>query len=224
MIWKAGLLFMAEITRDDLFGRSIIEFVQKFKIQKVLEIGSWDGTGSTSCFIEAMLPFDDKSLSCLEINKDRFVDLVKNTKKHEWIKCYNESSISYKSLLYKDFDNIWDSPFNGLPREYNPKHIVKGWFEDDVIKLKQVDAGFLERDNSFFDGVLIDGSEFTGLSEFELLKNRVNYLFLDDVFHAFKTREVADILLRDSGWECLGYSQNTRNGFMIFKRKNLINA
>ena len=95
---------MAEITRDDLLGRSIIEFVQKFKIQKVLEIGSWDGTGSTSCFIEAMLPFDDKSLSCLEINKDRFVDLVKNTKKHEWIKCYNESSISYKSLLYKDFD------------------------------------------------------------------------------------------------------------------------
>lgn len=215
---------MAEITRDDLFGKSIIHFVKQFQIKKILEIGSWDGTGSTLCFIEGMLGFDDKHLSCLEINKDRFLDLVKNTKKYDWVNCYNESSISYKSLLYKDFDSIWDSPFNGLPREYNPKEVVKGWFEDDVEKLKLIDAGFLERNDSFFDGVLIDGSEFTGLSEFALLKDRSNFFFLDDVFHAFKTKEVADILLRDPSWELLGYSQNTRNGFTIFKRKNLINA
>lgn len=215
---------MAEITRDDLFGKAIINFVGTFKIENILEIGSWDGTGSTSCFIEAMKYFDNKSLTCLEINKDRFADLVKNTKNYDWVKCYNESSISYKSLVYKDFDLIWDSPFNGLPREWNPKQIVNGWFSEDVAKLKQVAVGFIERDASFYDGVLIDGSEFTGLSEFNLLKDRANFFFLDDAFHAFKTKEVADILLRDANWECLGYSQNTRNGFIIFKRKNLINA
>ena len=111
-----------------------------------------------------------------------------------------------------------------MPREWNPKQIVNGWFSEDVAKLKQVAVGFLERDASFYDGVLIDGSEFTGLSEFDLLKDRANFFFLDDAFHAFKTKEVADVLLRDANWECLGYSQNTRNGFIIFKRKNLINA
>lgn len=215
---------MAEITKDDLFGASIIEIVKAYNLRRVLEIGSWDGTGSTSCFIEGMENLQDKLLVCLEINTDRYNDLVENTKKYDWVKCYNESSISYDSLMYRDFDDIWNSPFNGLPRQYNPKEVVKSWFEADVQKLKQTKRGFLEKDQSFYDAVLIDGSEFTGLSEFNLLKDRVNFLFLDDVFHAFKTKEVADILLKDSQWDYLKYSESVRNGFMIFKRKNLINA
>lgn len=215
---------MAEITKEDAFGIAIIDIVKKFKIQNILEIGSWDGTGSTSCFIEAMGDFDKKSLTCLEINEQRFTELLKNTKQYEWVKCYNESSISYKSLIYKNFDDIWDSPFNGLPKQWNPKHIVKSWFDQDVLKLKQIETGFLEKNNLFFDGILIDGSEFTGLSEFMLVKNRTNFLFLDDVFHAFKTKQVADILLKDNNWEHLTYCSKTRNGFIIFKRKNLINA
>lgn len=215
---------MAEITKNDFFGSSIIEVVKNLGLRRVLEIGSWDGTGSTSCFIEGMENLSDKSLTCLEINKDRFESLVRNTQKYDWIKCYNESSISYNSLVYKDFNKIWDSPYNGLPRHFNPKNVVESWFDADVVKLKEVSVGFLERDNSFYDGALIDGSEFTGYSEFLLLKDRVNVFFLDDVFHAFKTKEVADVLLKDPEWEYVQYSQNVRNGFMILKRKNFINA
>lgn len=212
---------MPEVTRNDLFGQAIIKIITDFKIKSFLEIGSWDGTGSTSCVIEAMLPMQEKSLTCLEIDKDKFTSLTNNTKQFDWIKCYNESSISYNSLIHKNFDEIWDSPYNGLPRQWNPKVIVNGWFERDVEQLKQYEVGFLEKDKNFYDGVLIDGGEFTGYSEFILLKNRTNFFFLDDVFHSIKNRQVTVELSKDDQWECLCYKDNIRNGFVVFKRKGI---
>ena len=212
---------MAEITKDDLFGWSIIKIITDFKIKSFLEIGAWDGTGSTSCIIDAMLPMSEKSLTCLEIDKDKFSALVNNTKQFDWIKCCNESSISYNSLIHKNFDEIWNSPYNGLPRQWNPKAVVNGWFDRDVELIKQYEFGFLEKDNSFYEGVLIDGGEFLGYSEFVLLKNRTNFLFLDDVFHSIKNKQVAFELSKDNDWECLCYNENVRNGFVVFKRKDI---
>lgn len=213
-----SLISMPEITNKDLFGQSIIKVLKTFNIESFLEIGSWDGTGSTACIIEGFSNSKNRSLTCLEINKERFSDLVKNTSQYPWIKCHNESSISYHSLFYRDFEDVWNSPYNGLPRQWNPKEVVKGWFERDVEEMKKIEFGFLERNKDFYDAVLIDGGEFTGYSEYLLLKDRTNFFLLDDVFHAFKTKQVADELLRDKNWQMLTYDQNTRNGFMIFKR------
>ena len=58
---------MGEITKLDKFGQAIISTVKKYNIQTVLEIGSWDGTGSTQCFIEGMEDLDNKRLICLEV-------------------------------------------------------------------------------------------------------------------------------------------------------------
>lgn len=212
---------MPEVTKDDLFGQCIIKVLKTFRINSMLEIGSWDGLGSTSCIIEGFKNVKEKSLDCLEINKERFSDLVINTKEHSWISCYNESSISYKSLIYKDFEEVWNSPYNHLPKEYNPKEIVQSWFDRDSDELKKIEVGFLEKNDKFYDAVLIDGGEFVGYSEYSLLKNRTNFFLLDDAFHGFKTRQIAEELLESSEWECLGHG-NVRNGFIIFKRKNLI--
>jgi len=85
---------MGEINLSDKFGSSIVSVIRKYKINKVLEIGSWDGTGSTTCLIEALKQIPDSSLSCLEVREERYRQLVESTKKYDFIKCYNESSIS----------------------------------------------------------------------------------------------------------------------------------
>jgi hypothetical protein len=213
---------MPEITNKDLFGSSIINTIRTFEIKSALEIGSWDGTGSTSCFVEAMLPFESKSLTCIENDMSKFLTLIKNMSPYEWVKCINQSSISYKSMLYTEFEDVWNSKYNGLPRQWNPKEVVKGWFDRDIEDLKRTPCGFLESDNSFFECVLIDGGEFVGYSEYRLLKNRTNFFFLDDAFSAFKTKQVVEELVLSGEWECLSYDDRTRNGFAIFKRKVLL--
>jgi hypothetical protein len=220
---------MGEITKHDPFGAAIIDTVLKYKINTVLEIGSWDGSGSTTCFFEAMKQLDDpKSLTCLEVELSRYDILKHVTSKHPWIKCYNTSSITYDELVYKDFEQIWSSPFNGIPRNYEggehgKKMLVKSWFDQDIANLKRYDKGFLsEHKDEFYQGALIDGGEFNGYSEYLLLKDRVNFFFLDDYYHAFKTRQVAAELEQSGEWDVLVAEKDLRNGFCILKRKKLL--
>jgi hypothetical protein len=220
---------MGEITRNDLFGKSIIDNVKKYNINTVLEIGSWDGTGSTACFCEGMSDLQGyKSLVCLEIEQSKFKDLQQNTSIYSWIECCNQSSISYTDLVCNDFDKIWDSPYNGIPKddgygEEAKKNLVRSWFDEDMIKLKQIESGYLiSNKDKFYQGALIDGGEFNGYSEYMLLKDRVNFLFLDDYYNAYKTRQIALELQDDANWEIIAGNKRLRNGFAIFKRKNLL--
>ena len=209
---------MGEITRHDHFGKAIIDTVRKYKLNRILEIGSWDGTGSTQCFIEGMQGLDNPELTCLEVKTERYDSLVQNMSQYSWVKCFNESTISLKSLVHKSFDDVWNSPYNHIQSEEN---IVEGWYNEDVESIKDVEYGFLEADTKFYDGILIDGSEFFGYSEYLLVKDRCNVLFIDDYYSAFKTRQVAEELNQDPAWEAIAGDKYTRNGFAVFKRKNL---
>lgn len=207
---------MGEINAYDKFGSAIIQIVKQYNIQKVLEIGSWDGTGSTQCFIEGMKNFKDPQLTCIEIQKDRYLQLVKNTQHYPWIKCVNQSTISLKSLVNKDFESIWSSPFNHIKSD---KNTVKNWFDSDINEISKYEVGFLEEDQSYYDGILIDGGEFFGYSEFLLVKDRCKVLFLDDYYSAFKTRQAVTELNADKNWQCIAGDMNTRNGFAVFIKK-----
>ena len=218
---------MGEISKQDEFGLALYKTIKSYNLGRILEIGSWDGTGSTRCIIDAISELElkhIKRLVCLEINKDRFTQLVKNTKQYEWVECYNETSISYNQLYEKDFNKIWDSPFNGLKKHPTAatREQAEKWFNDDVRNLKKAETSFLDADDSFYDGVLIDGGEFFGYSEFKILKDRTNILFLDDYYYGYKTNQVARELLQDTEWDVIAGNKNLRNGYAIFKRKTFL--
>ena len=195
---------MGEINADYKLGASIIRLVKKFNLKTNLEIGSWDGSGSTKCFIEGMKDFPEKSLTCLEIVKEKYDKLVKSVKKYPWIKCYNKSSVDCSKLIEFDFERMWKSPFNPIHRfDDGDADEVQTWYNTDVDLMKQNPKGFLEKNKTIYDAVLIDGSEFTGFFEFELLRHRTNVFFLDDSFKSYKTTKVNIFLSEDIEWDCL---------------------
>jgi hypothetical protein len=208
---------MGEINTSDEFGQNIVTIVRAYNINNILEIGSWDGTGSTSCFVEAMRGFPTKQLICVEPLVDRYNQLVENMKQYDWVSCHNTASISYKSLLDNNFENIWSSPYNKLT-QWVQKDLANKWFDDDIQMLKTFDSGYLEDHSNGYDGALIDGSEFTGFSEFEILKDKVNFFFLDDCDKAFKTNRILNILTDDPEWSQIIHQPNVRNGYAIFRR------
>lgn len=207
---------MGEINSIDKFGRIIIDIVKKYNLQKVLEIGSWDGTGSTQCFIQGMKGLKNPDLTCIEIKEERYKQLVENTQQYPWVKCINQTTISLKALIDNDFEELWSSPYNHIQSE---KALAESWYREDIDSITQSTTGFLEIDDTFYDGVLIDGSEFFGYSEFLLVKDRCNVLFLDDYYSAFKTRRAAEELNKDSNWKCIAGDRYTRNGFAVFLRQ-----
>lgn len=208
----------AEITASDSFGRAIAETVQHFGFDSVLEIGSFDGLGSTQVFIESMemLP-GPKRLVCLEASPARWQELVANTRGCSWITPVCGSSISPASFTPKDFDrDVWNSPYNGLQYQ---REVVRGWWEATQQQLAGVREGFLERYAADYDAVLIDGDEFCGFDDFRLIQNHTRCIMLDDVFHAYKCNRANRELAADPEWFCIYSDSTVRNGAAIWVRR-----
>jgi len=209
----------AEIHLNEPFGFKIFQTVIEYDLKKNLEIGSWDGEGSTSCFVKAMdFLSDEKRLDCIEIVEEKFNVLKDRYKDKSYVHPFKGSSISFEDLKYKDFESVWNSPYNKISKQYS-KSLVEEWFIRDVENIKTVKP-FLNKNLEFYDSVLIDGSEFTGYSEFLLVKDKCRVLFLDDVHNAFKCFEIYQELYNNDDWSLIEERSDVRNGFAIFKKND----
>jgi hypothetical protein len=208
---------MAEITLGSKFGRDLFLTVRLLRLQSVLEIGSFDGDGSTQVFIRAMQPLARKRLVCLELRDDRFGNLRRNTVSHNWVEPVHASTVSWDAFTNRDFDrDVWPHYQSGDLALHDR---VKGWWEDDVSIIQQSKKpGYLESNSDYFDGVFIDGGEFSGYDEFRLLRGRTHCFLLDDAFKVFKTRKVYQELAADPAWQLIRQNKNDRNGTAIFCR------
>ena len=209
----------AEIFLQDALGAIIYGTVLNKKLRRNLEIGSWSGEGSTRCFVEAMKQLDgDKHLDCVEIIPDKYEQLKQLYADVDFVHAHKKSSISYEEMLYKDFEDVWNSPFNNIPKHVHSKELVKSWYDRDMLDIQAAESMILSSREPY-DSVFIDGGEFTGYSEFALIKDKTRVLFLDDVHHAFKCYRIYAELIKDPEWICLVDAPDLRNGFAVFERK-----
>jgi hypothetical protein len=209
-----------EISLEEPFGFYIHRFVTEYNLRCNLEIGSWDGEGSTLCFVEPMRELDDpKELYCIEIDSTKIEKLKEFYSDVSFVKPIHNSSISYEEMVDKDFEKAWNSEYNHIDKNIS-KETIKSWFDKDIELLKNIKSGAIsELKDKKWDSVLIDGGEFTGYSEYCLLKDNTNLFFLDDVHNGFKCNQIYKELKNDSNWVLLVEDIVTRNGFAIFKKK-----
>ena len=207
---------MPEITLQDEFGRAIANAVWTFRLADVLEVGSWDGTGSTSVLIAAMSNLDiPQRLTCLEADPARHALLQRTAAPVPWVTTVCQHSISSTAYTPKSFRDVWESPYNRL--RY-PEDMVRKWW-DRTIATTPSTPGYLETlCDRRFDAALIDGCEFGGYDDYRMLRERCRVLMLDDAFHAFKCTQAHDELRRDPRWSCVWSSIFVRNGASIWLR------
>jgi hypothetical protein len=215
--WPLRTPCRSAITLDDAFGRAIADTVRAYPIRSVIEIGSWDGTGSTTVLMQALdnVAGGGQSLTCVEVNPERHAALAALTASRPWVRTVCSQSVSRETMAYQEFEQMWRSPYNRLRYE---KDVVRQWW--DVGPAQATGPGFLETlTTEKWDAALIDGCEFCGIDDFRLLRDRVRVMMLDDVFHAFKCSEAHDLLCRDPAWACIWSSVFVRNGASIWVRK-----
>jgi hypothetical protein len=211
---------MAEITISDAFGVAMKKCIERYAILKILEIGAFDGDGSTQVLASTLAAKSgEKILVSLEAKPERFKNLVANTRGYTFVRPVQAFSLGWDSFSARDFEkDVWGSSFNGL--RY-PKEQVAGWHAADMARIQQLSRGFLEDSTEQWDAVLIDGGEFFGWDEFRLLRSRSRCFFLDDAFHAFKTFRVRVELSQDPDWRVVWADSRIRNGAAIFVHRTL---
>ena len=202
---------MPEITLADPFGRAIADTVRTCGVRGVIEIGSWDGTGSTTVLMHALDYVAGQSLTCVEVNPERHAALAALTASRPWVRTVCSRSVARETMAHQTFEQMWMSTWNRLRYE---KAVVQQWWD-----AQPSGPGYLETlTGETWDAALIDGCEFCGIDDFNFLRRRVRVSMLDDVFHAFKCAEAHDVLCRDPAWSCIWSSSFVRNGASIWVR------
>jgi hypothetical protein len=206
-----------QINRGTVTGEFIYNCCLKEGITTIVEIGTWNGQGSTKCIADAILNrFDDSHLVSLESNQEMYKKAVEfwqqyflNTNSHlkNKVNLLYGSIVGLKDLIpleevrtYPDYSKDWEK-----------------WYKEDIENLKK-SPNILNVIPNQIDLLLLDGGEFSTLAEFNILKNRSRYILLDDT-RTTKCRKVTEYLKNDQNYDVVFDNQHDgRNGFTGFKK------
>jgi len=199
---------IGQITDETQLGKFLFFSTLDNTIVNFLEIGTWNGLGSTKCFIDGFKkrtdPFKFYSLEC-------------NTEKSE-----------YAKNIYENIDNVFilnEVLLNEKPNDIytifpvlleTDQYLFWNNIDFDNMKDKKL---FLERKDlpEIFDLVLLDGGEFTTWYEYNIIKDRCKILALDDT-NTFKCKKIVEDIKSSNNWDIL-IENNERNGIFVCKKK-----
>lgn len=208
----------------DQFYDLLKSYASRIDLKLFLEIGSSAGGGSTQAFVDAISKRSDSdhvSVYCFELSKKRFKLLAESYSAFPFIKPYNVSSISTDEFpnvasVTNFYQNV-KSSLNAYPIE-----TILQWYWQDINYIKnsgldQNGIAHVKEKNriNVFDMVLIDGSEFTGEVELNLVIGS-KVIALDDV-NTFKCYNAFKILSSNPSYALRHSNRKLRNGFAIFE-------
>jgi len=189
---------------NDSFSKEIEKYASNLNNKTFLEIGTWNGLGSTKAFENGFKTRNDNYIFySLECNKDKSNDASKLYSNNNKINILNEV--------------IWNEEpddFYKIFPELKNNELYNHWNNIDIINMKNCNL-FLNRQNlpDIFDVILLDGGEFTTYYDFQNIKNRCKILMLDDT-ETNKCKLIVKELISDSKWKIIK-QVNERNGYLI---------
>ena len=189
---------------DDCLAEWITSLCNDPENKTFLEVGTWNGLGSTRVFVDALKERTDTTFYSLECNSEKSAHARKFYEGVANVHILNEILVELTpEQVYEVFPEAKDDP------ELNR------WNTVDIENMKEC-AVFSSADR--FDVVLLDGGEFTTWHEFQHIKDKCRYLLLDDT-NANKCKKIVEeVKAHPETWKIVGEEQSVRNGVMMLQR------
>ena len=200
-----------QVTRDSPFGRALMKQVSRPEINKVLDVGTWNGAGTTLCLVTGACMKDDTS-------KVSIVSVEANAEMHKTACKTWERKPPFLHLLCGTLTKEILTPteieahalFSKVKAHYDLHYMSDC---NSIIKAPEIDF-----QNASVDMVVLDGGEFCGQADFRCcLKLLPKIVALDDI-NVIKNRDNYNLLLKNKGEWVLIDSGEDRNGWAIFRR------
>lgn len=211
-----------EIYNDELYY-TIIELVKIKKPKTILEIGSATGEGSTTAFIKGALQIRPvPEIYCLETVRDRYNELVENTREHKFVHCYNWSSIPLDDYINESGVEFLLKTVPKLKTNQYPVKEVLKWLAGDRAEIEKSQCscngiGKIKKASGvrFFDMVLIDGSPFTGFVELTRVLG-AKIIILDDIID-IKNWDSYQFMTNNPHYTEIRKNEDLRNGYAVYE-------
>ena len=200
-----------QINRGSFLGDFLYEEAQKEYNKNFVEIGTWNGQGSTWCILEGLINSgrEDYNFFSLEIDPEFYRQALDFLPK-----LYNFfpvlGKVTDKTLDLEEQD---ESCFFGYD-----KNTQMGWLKHDLVNLEKA-PNVLHKIPQQIDLLVLDGSEFQGFQEWEILAPRSKTIVLDDT-NTLKFDKVKKIIFKNKErYEIVKSEEHDRQGFLIYKNK-----
>jgi len=209
---KSGFLSanLGQISPNDKCGQTLVHYVRTNQLNNIVDIGTWNGMGSTLCFLVGLQGNTTTKLITLEINRDKVENAKKNLQQY-----IGTTNIDFVWGSVISSDEIVDMPT--IFPEFIANTEFQRWHSIDVANI-DASPNVLDRIPETIDFILFDGGEFTTYYEFMKLFTRcVKFIALDDVLVS-KCAKIRAFLLTQSEWTEIQFI-SYRNGFSLFQKK-----
>ena len=198
---------IGQINRDTTLGELIFNLTKRQDVKNIVEIGTWNGMGSTKCILDGMTT--EKYFWSIELYPDMFEMAQTNLKEFITpnVTLLNGSIINYDEVFWFNHSEIDLS---------GDRHAVL-WYEKDLKLLKE-SVNVLDKLPTKIDLLILDGGEYTTYPEFIKLVDRTKIIVIDDT-NILKCKRIRTELINDNNFTIIVDNQKERNGYSIFERK-----
>jgi len=197
---------MGQINPETQFGAFLKKIAGDPDVHSIVDIGAWNGLGSTRCLMEGVKDRTDVHVYSYE-NKKEFWEVASRN----WVG-NDKVSVIYGRLtdrLMSRNDIETHRNFLTVGEHY------KLWYDDDV---KCFTNSPLVAPPDTIDFVVIDGGEFSTQGDWDVVsKYTPKYVALDDTL-VIKCSDIEVELDANPAYEKIGVGTD-RNGWAIFKLK-----
>jgi len=197
-----------QIKVNSPFGQWIAKYAADPKFSRYLEIGTWNGQGSTCCFYEGFKTRTDTfALQSYEIAKDRFIEATK-----VW-NGYSPIQIIHGRILKNSQCPTWDQvqkihPFINLL-----------WHTEDIKHFWN--CSYVPMNDP--QVILLDGAEYLTWFEFEQMITTTNAtVYLLDDTQTSKCPKILEWFAGHPEWKRVAGSDTERNGWAVYEISKII--
>jgi len=198
-----------EIVRGSPLGEIIFDIASQPQYKTFLEVGTLYGRGSTKCFLDAILARNDSAqLYSIESNPT-FFQITKE---------YWEKYFHYKKIISNKFNLLFGTmvTYEELDDNYvtDSGHTKETYDYNSDIK----SAPFIEIKEEI-DVLCLDGGHFSTIQEWEMFKDKIKVIILDDT-NTSKATNILKEIQGDKTWNII-HDGNIRNGELVAAKKTL---
>jgi len=197
---KLMKLDSGQLSENTPEGKALFDFIKSNKIKSILEIGTWNGMGSTMTIVKALEESSQNpNFISIETDKLAYKNAVKNHR-------YSNPKVHIqlgRIIEVDELPKLEEIDFESFG--FVPEN--KEWYIQDLRRYKKTKNIINELPKNF-DFILFDGGEFCTFSEFKKLWHKTKFFALDDT-KTYKQFEVLKFI-----------NQNNNNFQLITELQN----
>jgi len=203
---------MGQINIDQQFGVFLSEIASDERFSTYLEVGSWNGQGSTRCIMTGILTNNAKAkLYSLEADGEMYTRAM-----FFWRDKHPQLHLIY-GTLHKDIMPLAEVESHPMFHKYSPSgDNYKYWHyqESETVLYSPL----VEIPEKTIDVIVIDGGEYSAHGDWKVLKTKQPKIVCLDDSQVVKNFLIRKELMESNDWKVIADEPEDRNGWTVFER------